>query len=183
MYLSQCWSYPKTDESTRPTILDKVKWNSKPPSPPNQGWSRAKGKNAPFSHPWFGESGGSRFSIYFAQDFRVSCFHVSSVSRCLELVMKHSPSFLTYYMKLNGVQLVTPSNSNSVFKQVFKLTLKLQEINNYTFRSNLQLFFTASSHFEIPSLGFKLQRVKILSVELGRVTVLSPTQANPRATG
>ena len=97
--------------------------------------------------------------------------------------MKHSPSFLTYYMKLNGVQLVTPSNSNSVFKQVFKLTLKLQEINNYTFRSNLQLFFTASSHFEIPSLGFKLQRVKILSVELGRVTVLSPTQANPRTTG
>ena len=33
-------------------ILDKVKWNSKPPSPPNQGWSRGKGKNAPFSHPW-----------------------------------------------------------------------------------------------------------------------------------
>ena len=27
-----------------PTILDKIKWNSKPPSPPNQGWSRAKGK-------------------------------------------------------------------------------------------------------------------------------------------
>ena len=139
-------------------------------------------QNAPSSHSWIGESGGSRFSIYFAQDFRVSCFHVSSVSRCLELVMKHSPSFLTYYMKLNGVQLVTPSISNSVFKQAFKFTLKLQEINNYTFRSNLQLFFTASSHFEIPSLGFKLQRVKILSVELGRVTVLSPTQANPRTT-
>ena len=125
---------------------------------------------------------GSRFSIYFAQDFRVSCFHVSSVSSCLELVMKLPPSFLTYYMKLNGVHLIIPSISNSVFKQAFKLTLKLQEINNYTFRSNLQLFFTASSHFEIPSLGCKLQRVKILSVELGRVTVLSPTPANPRTT-
>ena len=38
-----------------------------PPHPPNQGWSRAKGKNAPFSHPWFGK-GESRFSIYFVQD-------------------------------------------------------------------------------------------------------------------
>ena len=51
------------------TILDKIKWNSKPPSPLNQGWSRAKGKNAPFFHPWFG-GGGSRFSIYFVQDCR-----------------------------------------------------------------------------------------------------------------
>ena len=50
------------------TILDKIKWNSKPPSPLNQGWRRAKGKNAPFSHPWFGGEGGSRFSIYFVQD-------------------------------------------------------------------------------------------------------------------
>ena len=54
-------------------ILDKIKWNSKPPSPPNQGWSRAKGKNAPFSHPRLGGGGGrgvSRFSIYFVQDYR-----------------------------------------------------------------------------------------------------------------
>ena len=152
------------------------------PIPHKSRMKPREGQNAPFSHSWFGESGGSRFSIYFALDFRVSCFHVSSVSRCLELVMKLPPSFLTYYMKLNGVHLVIPSISNSVFKQAFKLTLKLQEINNYTFRSNLQLFFTASSHFEIPSLGCKLQRVKILSVELGRVTVLFPTQANPRTT-
>ena len=179
MYLSQCcrWSYPKTDESTRPTILDKVKWNSKPPSHQIKDEAARRAKTRHFPILDLGRVGGSRFSIYFAQDFRVSCFHVSSVSRCLELVMKLPPSFLTYYMKLNGVHLVIPSISNSVFKQAFKLTLKLQEINNYTFRSNLQLFFTASSHFEIPSLGCKLQRVKILSVELGRVTVLSPTQA------
>ena len=50
------------------TILDKIKWNSKPPSPLNQGWSCTKGKNAAFYHPWFGEGGGSRFSIYFVQD-------------------------------------------------------------------------------------------------------------------
>ena len=51
-----------------PTILDKIKWNSKPPSPPNQGWSCVKGKNTPFSHLWFGGGGGLRFSIYFVQD-------------------------------------------------------------------------------------------------------------------
>ena len=54
-------------------ILDKIKWNSKPLSPPNQGWSHTKGKNAPFSHPWFGGGGGgggSRFSVYFVQDCR-----------------------------------------------------------------------------------------------------------------
>ena len=47
------------------TILDRIKWNSKPPSPtpPNQGWSQ----NAPFSYPWFvGE--GVQFPIYFVQD-------------------------------------------------------------------------------------------------------------------
>ena len=49
-------------------ILDKMKWNSKPPSPPNQGWSRAKGKSVPFSRPWFRGGGGARFSIYFVQD-------------------------------------------------------------------------------------------------------------------
>ena len=52
------------------TILDKIKWNSKPPSPLNQGWSHAKGKFAPFSHPWFGGGGGgggTRFFIYFVQ--------------------------------------------------------------------------------------------------------------------
>ena len=53
----------------RPTILDKINWNSKPhPPAPNQGWSRAKGKNAPFPHLWFGGKGASRFSIYFVQD-------------------------------------------------------------------------------------------------------------------
>ena len=49
------------------TILDKIKWNSKPPSPPNQGWSRAKGKNAPFSHPWFGGRGGLGFPFILSK--------------------------------------------------------------------------------------------------------------------
>ena len=47
------------------SILDKIKWNSKPPSPPNQGWSRAKGKNAPFFHPWFGGEGGGGLGFPF----------------------------------------------------------------------------------------------------------------------
>ena len=45
------------------TILDKIKWNSKHPSPQNQGWSRAKGKNAPFFHPWFGGGLGFPFIL------------------------------------------------------------------------------------------------------------------------
>ena len=48
-------------------ILDKIKWNSKPPPlpppPPNQGWSGAKGKNATFSHPWFGGGLGFPFIL------------------------------------------------------------------------------------------------------------------------
>ena len=46
-------------------ILDKIKWNSKPLSPPNQGWSHAKGKNVPFSHPWFGGGGGGGLGFQF----------------------------------------------------------------------------------------------------------------------
>ena len=56
-----------------PTILDRIKWNSKPPSPPNQGWSPREGqKTRHFPILDFGGGGGgeggSRFSIYFAQD-------------------------------------------------------------------------------------------------------------------
>ena len=46
-------------------ILDKIKWNSKPLSPPNQGWSHTKGKNAPFSHPWFGGGVGGGGGLGF----------------------------------------------------------------------------------------------------------------------
>ena len=79
VFIIQCFE-ENNDENTKPcfngcvpnapAILDKIKWNSKPhpPPPPRQGWRRAKGKNAPFSHPWFGGEGGSRFSIYFVQD-------------------------------------------------------------------------------------------------------------------
>ena len=51
--------------SLRATILDKIKWYSKLPSPPNQGWSRAKGKNVPFSHPWFGGGGEGGLCLPF----------------------------------------------------------------------------------------------------------------------
>ena len=79
VFIIQCFE-ENNDENTEPcfngcvpnapAILDKIKWNSRPhpPPPPRQGWRRAKGKNAPFSHPWFGGEGGSRFSIYFVQD-------------------------------------------------------------------------------------------------------------------
>ena len=48
--------------------LGQNKMERQTPILPNQGWSRAKGKNAPFSHPWFGREGGSWVSIYFVQD-------------------------------------------------------------------------------------------------------------------
>ena len=69
--------------------MDKIKWNSKPPSPPppNQGWSRAKGKNAPFSHPWFGGERGSRFSIYFVQDCRL-CIPQASQGHVMSVLCK-----------------------------------------------------------------------------------------------
>ena len=52
--------------------LGQNKMEKQIPIPPNQGWRRAKDKNAPFSHPWFGGgAGGSRFSIYFVQDCRL----------------------------------------------------------------------------------------------------------------
>ena len=39
--------------------LGQNKMEKQIPIPPNQGWRRAKDKNAPFSHPWFGgERGG-----------------------------------------------------------------------------------------------------------------------------
>ena len=38
--------------------LGQNKMEQQTPSPPNQGWRRAKGKNAPFSHPWFGGGEG-----------------------------------------------------------------------------------------------------------------------------
>ena len=37
------------------------------PIPPNQGWSRAKGINAPFSHPWFGRRGDLGFPFILSK--------------------------------------------------------------------------------------------------------------------
>ena len=38
--------------------LGQNKMEKQIPIPPNQGWRRAKDKNAPFSHPWFGGGAG-----------------------------------------------------------------------------------------------------------------------------
>ena len=54
-------------------VLDRIKWKSKPPSPRNQGWSRAKAKTRHFLtlDLWGGEGagggGGYKFSICFFQ--------------------------------------------------------------------------------------------------------------------
>ena len=67
-----------------------------PIPPPNQGWSRVKGKNAPFSHPWFGGGIGVCCSILFCPrlseslDWRYSQRHDSnhdkkSAFKCFKL--------------------------------------------------------------------------------------------------
>ena len=43
---------------TGTTILDSIKWNNYPPSPPKQWWRREGAKNAPFWHHWNGGRGG-----------------------------------------------------------------------------------------------------------------------------
>ena len=78
-----------TNRPFRTTILDKIKWNSKPPlSPaPNQGWSRGKGKNAPFSHLWFWGRGGQGFPFILSK----------IVGRCTTFLVKRS--FICMRMK------------------------------------------------------------------------------------
>ena len=61
------------------TILDKIKWNCKPPSPPpppqikDEAARRAKNRHFPIFDLG---GGGSRFSIYFVQDCRWSHMEV-----------------------------------------------------------------------------------------------------------
>ena len=51
------------------TILDKIKWNSKPPSPQIKDEAAGRAKTRHFPILDLGEGGGgSRFSIYFVQD-------------------------------------------------------------------------------------------------------------------
>ena len=75
---------------TAPAILDRIKWNSKPPSPPPQikdeAAQKPKRANFPSLIGGGGEGGGYKFSIYFVQDcgppshaWTKHCF----VSRCL----------------------------------------------------------------------------------------------------
>ena len=54
---------------SRPTILDKIKWNSKPPSPQIKDEAARRAKTRHFPILDLG-GGGSRFSIYFVQDCR-----------------------------------------------------------------------------------------------------------------
>ena len=48
-----------------PTILDRIKWKSRPQSPPNSRMKPRKSQNAPFSHPWFvGRVGVQIFHLF-----------------------------------------------------------------------------------------------------------------------
>ena len=50
--------------------LGRNKMEQQTPIPPKSRMKSRKSQNAPFSHPWFGGEGESRFSIYFVQDCR-----------------------------------------------------------------------------------------------------------------
>ena len=76
----------------KPTILDRIKWNSKPPSPQIKDEAPRKGKRVIFPSIFFfgggGGEGGSKFSIYFVQDCsffrntRIKCRTISSRRSC-----------------------------------------------------------------------------------------------------
>ena len=62
---------------SKPTILNRIKWNSKPPSPQIKDEAQRKGKRVIFPSSIFfwgggggggGGEGGFKFSIYFVQD-------------------------------------------------------------------------------------------------------------------
>ena len=46
---------------------NKIEQQTRTPPPPNQGWSRAKGKNAPFSHLWLWGEGGVGFPFILSK--------------------------------------------------------------------------------------------------------------------
>ena len=79
------------------TILDRTQWNSKPPSLPNQGWSRAKGKTCHF--PIFVLRGGrgrwSKFSSYF---FPLAEFFRASFRKCIVFVFNCGNLLYICYM-------------------------------------------------------------------------------------
>ena len=63
---------------TAPAFLDRIKWNSKPPSPPNQGWSSAKAKTRQFPIlDWGGGEGGG------VQIFHLFCPRLWASEPCM----------------------------------------------------------------------------------------------------
>ena len=61
-----------------------------PIPPPNQGWRRAKGKNAPFSHPWFGGEGGGLGFPFILSKIVGSYSVVQAVMNITEIAPKNS---------------------------------------------------------------------------------------------
>ena len=49
------------------TILDRIKWEIKPPLPPNQWWTRGLTKARHFFHHWNGGRGGLNFSFILSK--------------------------------------------------------------------------------------------------------------------
>ena len=104
------------------TILDRIKWNSKPPSLPNQGWSHAKGKTCHFFifDLRGGRGRGSKFFSYFVP---LAWIYFSfSLRSCIVLVFNcHNLLYICYMNPLSGV------NLELFLKCLFILFIALQD--------------------------------------------------------
>ena len=94
-------------------ILDRIKWNSKPPFPPNQGCSRAKAKTPHFPILDLGGGEGYKFPIYFVQDCslcnaliahktRIALMAFSKKKICRSLAMDEKK-----YCNINRIQAIS----------------------------------------------------------------------------
>ena len=85
-----------------PTILDKIKWNSKPPSPPKSRMKPREGQKRAIFPSLIWGGGGSRFSIYFVQDCRSNPlpFYIKTTRTTLRKSTKKVPLSYTLYRQM-----------------------------------------------------------------------------------
>ena len=123
----------------KPTILDKIKWNNKPPSPQIKDEAAQKPKRAIFpSLISEGKRGKCKFPVYFVQDYSRALFANTSVL-----------FYLTLYLAVCLKKLL-PSRllpSNSFFRP------KTLQSSHYKPKSATIAFFLFSS-FRPPSSFF-----------------------------
>ena len=96
------------------TILDRIKWNSKPPSPPPQIKDEAKTRHFPILDLW---GRGVQFPIYFVQDcsyfdfftyFPISSQGSPASLRATPLVVRRGCRSSRYALKCKSTTVICP---------------------------------------------------------------------------